>query len=82
MRPVGRIGRHEGRVGNDAVHIIADGEALRDAVPVDFQHRHEALRVQLAVAVVLLRPGREIDRALLIFDPLEIQRYSYPVGGR
>jgi hypothetical protein len=82
MSPIRRVGRHEGWVGDDRIEVVADREALSQPVSVDFQHRHEPLRVQFAIGAILLRARRQVDRPLLIFDALEVERNPHPVGSR
>src|SRR5207237_10433356 len=67
-------------VGKSHVEIADDRQALNEPQPVDFEHRHQALRVQRAIIAALLLVIAQIDLAAFIIDALEIERDANAVG--
>ena len=70
VRTLGCCSRNQGRDWIADVEIIDDGEALRQPMPVDFEHRHEPLRIKGAIFRRFLRIVAQVYLLALIFDPL------------
>ena len=71
----------ERRNGIPNVEIVDDREALRQPVTVDFQHRHEPLRVERAIRVGFLLTLEQVHLAPRIVNALQVQRDPHSVGG-
>ena len=80
-RSAGSSGVKRG-LGAGRVEIVDDREALGQALAVDIEHRHEALRIARAIVRLLLRAGEQIDRHRVVADPLEVERDPHAVAGR
>ena len=68
-------------VGEAEIEVIDDRQALRQAVPVDLEHRHEALRVERAIVVRPLLAVEQVHGTLLIIHALEVERDPHPIAG-
>jgi hypothetical protein len=72
---------HQRLVREALVEIDHDREALGQPVPVDLEHRHQALRIERAIVVGLLLAVAQVDRAAFVIDALEVERDAHAVGG-
>jgi len=48
---------------------------------VDLQHRHEPVRIDRAIAGIVLGPLAKVDRAAFIVDALQFEGDADAVGG-
>ena len=81
MHPLGGGGGDQRLVRESEIEIVQDGEALREPMPVDLQHGHEALRIDRAIGFRLLLAFEQVDRPAFVLDALEVERNSHAIGG-
>jgi hypothetical protein len=68
-------------LGPGRFQIADDCQALGDPLPVQLQHRHQALRVSGAVFGLFLGAFGKVHRDAFIRDTLEVQGDPHSVAG-
>jgi hypothetical protein len=82
VRALGGRRRQQRLVRVAQVEIIDDRQALRQAMAVDLQHRHQALRVERPIIGGFLRVLAQIDLSAFVIHAFQVERDAHPIGGR